>query len=262
MFEHLARQMCESMGMDPDEYVVNPKHNPFLDTVANPELICQHRVKRWALFVDPILTLFKEIRTPPAGVYNTVCADHRERNLARDLWPGMIDVFLSNAIQVPQKVSNPIPVLQDWVGGISRRQQGVLILALRGPDGFRKEHDCKDVIRTMRACVMNSGREGRPMELGQVYATDKFMRMDLIATPATWNPTKRKFLDAIDEYNTHFNMHFLHAAAVLGFNHPLDDVRKRWLDFYREGCDVLHVNPEPEEQMRHRLRDGLRDGDR
>ena len=56
-------------------------------------------------------------------------------------------------------------VLQDWVQECSLRQQGVLVIALRGPDGVRKEDAAKPLVRTMRGLVMNAGRTGKPMEL-------------------------------------------------------------------------------------------------
>lgn len=152
-------------------------------------------------------------------------------------------------------------VLQDWVMELPLRQQGVLILALRGPDGTRKESEAKPIIRTLRACTMNSGREGRPMDLGQRFVGDAFMRMDLIANPVSWQATMDGFYSSIDEHNIHFLQHLLHAAAVLGFNHPTEEVAWCWLAFYHRGVEKLHMLPESKEQFTYRLRDGDRGQD-
>ena len=101
--------------------------------------------------------------------------------------------------------------------GISLRQQGVLILALRGPDGLTKESGCKNIIRSLRACVMNSGREGKPMGNGLSWRNDPFMRMDLVVYPRhrkkSWEEATQAFLQDIDTYNLHFFQHLIHAAA-------------------------------------------------
>jgi hypothetical protein len=167
--------------------------------------------------------------------------------------------LMMNEIMKPAaNTSSAIPVLQDWVGQITRRQQGVLILGLRGPDGFYKEHPCKDTLRSFRACVMNSGIDGKPMDLDQHYEHDLFMRMDLLASADLWDQTQARFYSRWDEYNSHFILHFLHAAAVLGFHHPIPVVRERWHHFYLKGCKKAHMNPESREQFEHRLRDGDR----
>lgn len=138
------------------------------------------------------------------------------------------------------------------------RQQGVAILALRGPDGMRKESDAKPVMRTLRACIMNSGREGVPMKLGQAFEGDNFMRMDLIGNETVWDMVCNGFFGNIDELPLHFYQHLIHAAAVVGFNHPIPIVAQRWLAFYHRGVDRLHMKPETREEFVFRLRDGDR----
>lgn len=150
-------------------------------------------------------------------------------------------------------------VIQDWIHEIPLRQQGVLLIALRGPDGMRKESPAKPIIRTLRGCAMNTGRYGVPMPLGEFFPDDRFMRMDLIADQHLWGDAVDNFFGSIDELNVHFLQHLLHAAAVLGFNHPIPIVRQRWLDFYHRGVDKLHMKPETEAEFVHRLRNGKRD---
>jgi len=152
-------------------------------------------------------------------------------------------------------------VLQDWMHNIPLRQQGVIILALRGPDGVRKESPAKAILRSLRACVMNSGRKGVPMERHEVFDGDSFMRMDLICDNKLWAQALRDFYSSIDEYNIHFFQHLIHAAAAVGINHPDEQVRGNWWDFYTFGCHKLHVTPETKAQFTHRLRDGRREAE-
>jgi hypothetical protein len=151
-----------------------------------------------------------------------------------------------------------ISIIQEWMNEVPLRQQGVIILALRGPDGVRKEHPAKAVIRSLRGCVMNSGRLGKPMERGETFDGDAFMRMDLICDNEKWAKTLQDFYSSIDEYNLHFFQHLIHAAAALGINHPDEQVRGNWWDFYTFGCHKLHVTPETKEEFVYRLRNGRR----
>ena len=150
-------------------------------------------------------------------------------------------------------------VVQDWVQDLPLRQQGVLLLALRGPDGARKESPSKPIIRSMRALALNSGRLGVPMEKGETFEGDAFMRNDLNYDSQAWAEASDAFFASIDELPLHFYQHFIHAAAVIGFNYPVPIVRKHWLDFYHRAADKLHFNPETAEQFAYRLRDGRRE---
>lgn len=149
-------------------------------------------------------------------------------------------------------------VVQDWVTDLPLRQQGVLLLALRGPDGARKESPSKPIIRSMRALALNSGRLGVPMEPGETFKGDAFMRNDLNYDNAAWDEASDAFFASIDELPLHFYQHFIHAAAVIGFNYPVPAVRQNWLNFYHRAADKLHFNPETAEQFAYRLRDGVR----
>lgn len=151
-------------------------------------------------------------------------------------------------------------VLQSWTANISLRQQGVLILALRGPDGAAKEDVAKPIIRALRAVVMNSGREGSPMTMGLVWRDDPFMQTVLIGAPTDepWNTAMDTFYKSIDQYNIHFLQHLWHAFAVVGVNHEDENIRRRCWNFYLRGVHALHMRPEGPGELVHRLRDGIR----
>src|SRR6266566_1754632 len=148
-------------------------------------------------------------------------------------------------------------VLQDWVMKLPLRQQGVLILALRGQDGVRKESATKPIVRSLRACVMVSGREGHPMGVGQKFDDDSFMRMDLISQLDLWKKASNEFFASMDELNLHYFQHLIHAALICS-QHPDSLIGRNWYSFYLAAVQKLHLVPETLYQMIYRLRDGKR----
>lgn len=150
------------------------------------------------------------------------------------------------------------PVLQDWVLRMSLRQQGVVILALRGPDGVRKEDPAKPIVRTLRALVMVTGRHGVAMAPGVIWRDDQFMSTLYINDDDSWGATVNAFADNWDSYNVHFLQHLRHAFAVVGIHYPHEPYRKRCWDFYTWSTEKTHDHPETKEEIMHRLRDGAR----
>ncbi len=153
-----------------------------------------------------------------------------------------------------------VSVLQDWTQKISTRQQGVLIIALRGPDGVRKEDPAKPIVRTLRGMVMNAGRTGGPVG-DEVWTDDPFMTMQWIKDEYKWTGATKNFFDQWDAYNVHFLQHLAHAYAVAGIHYIDDPIRRRAWKFYERCCRKLHMNPETPGNVVHRLRDGIREED-
>lgn len=158
-------------------------------------------------------------------------------------------------------VNTPKFVLQDWVGGISLRQQGVLIIALRGPDGVRKEDPAKPIVRTMRGLVMNAGRTGKPMEPDTAWSDDPFMTIYFIGNSLRWETATKEFFNQWDAYNVHFLQHLAHAYAVCGMHYPDQSIRVQAWSFYDRCCRKLHMHAETPQEVAYRLRDGLRGED-
>lgn len=154
-------------------------------------------------------------------------------------------------------------VLQEWVQKIPLREQGVLVLALRGPDGHRKEAGAKNVVRALRGCVMVTGATGQPLLPGANLPDDSFMQMYRIGhvEESPWNEAALEFFRAWDEYNVHFLFHLAHAALILGVRHPESRIATRWHAFYHRCCAKCHVSPETPEQMIYRLKDGHKPDD-
>ena len=144
-------------------------------------------------------------------------------------------------------------VLQEWVHDLSFMQQSVLIAAVRGPDGIRKDHVVKVLLRWFRRCFL-------------ISAFDKKAILDPYAKgggsftgPLSLDKDIRDYIDIylrhIDELPHHFQLHFMHAAEILGYKHPHDDIRRFWNDFYLAIVKDAHLYPESEEQMDYRLGD-------
>lgn len=144
-------------------------------------------------------------------------------------------------------------VFPDWMSGIPMQQQSVLVLAARGPDGIRKHHPCKDVVRAYRACVLKAAYYGRELRIGE--KADTFMCMEAFASGEAWGRAVKAFFDTVDELPHHYYMHLAHGAQILARHHPHAFVRGRWASFYRLCADDAHMNPELEDQMDRRLSD-------
>jgi hypothetical protein len=47
----------------------------------------------------------------------------------------------------------------------------------------------------------------------------------------------------------------MHGAQILGYKHPDERFRERWLGFYLRAVEEFHLQPETETQMDTRLGD-------
>ena len=144
-------------------------------------------------------------------------------------------------------------VFPHWMADLPMQQQSVLVLALRGPDGIRKHHPCKDVVRAYRGSVLMAAKFGRSLDFGE--AADTFMSMDKIAVPPEWEAAMRAFFEHIDELPHHYIAHLMHGAHILACHHPSRALKDRWRWFYRCAVDDAHLLPEPDEVMNERLGD-------
>lgn len=134
-------------------------------------------------------------------------------------------------------------VLQDWVMELGLRHQGVLLTAIRGPDGAPKEDNAKALIRVYRSLILNA-HCGDPRKSGSYI---EYAEPDEVLKRMT---ALRK---SLDHYNHHFIMHLVHCVEIIGYKHPDPSVRSTWWAFYLLLCKGLHVNPETEEELDSRL---------
>jgi len=146
-----------------------------------------------------------------------------------------------------------VKVVQDWCNEISLAEQGVLLLALRGPDGCSKESVAKKLTRALRGAVMVGAHpKGYDVFMGDHSGLPPVMYTGKENDSYWWFEI---FLNDHDQYPHHWLMHLVHAAEVLGYRHPDNNVRMHWLKFYTDMCDTFHMTPETEAEMTARLRE-------
>ena len=139
-----------------------------------------------------------------------------------------------------------VSILRPWVASLTLQAQGVLLSALRGPDGAHKDGPAKAIGRAMRATLVHNAKEVGPDD---VYMGDGTG----MCTPGEVD----LFFEGVDAFPLHWYHHFVHAAEIVGRTHPNDEIRQFWSAFYDRAVDGLHLAPEPVDVMLTRLR---RDG--
>lgn len=144
-------------------------------------------------------------------------------------------------------------VFPDWLLQLPLQQQSVLILACRGPDGINKFHPTKRILRAYRASILKQARTGRMTRVGE--EGDSFMSLDDFHSDAYWENNCQVFFAQSDDLPHHYYMHLMHGTEVLAYKHPDAIFRYRWLSFYTDCCNDLHLFPENEKQMDMRLND-------
>jgi hypothetical protein len=132
--------------------------------------------------------------------------------------------------------------LRDWVEEIPWMQQGVLFSAIRSADGIPHEDNSKIIVRGYRNVVLKPAHNIGSF-LGKIPTQEKLQE------------AMENFVHGFGQYNTHFVLHLVHGAEIIGYQHPDDKISETWGDFYSEMCRAMHVNPETKEQMNKRLKD-------
>lgn len=174
------------------------------------------------------------------------------------------------------------PCQQDWVVQLPWMQQSVLFAAVRAPDGIRKDHPIKVVMRWYRRCVLMCSFEGEalldPFTLGGGSFTGPFTAEHasefLLTNDANFSevqdwwdkatmPERCSIFDRIrlvylrhvDELPHHFQLHLMHAAEIIGYEHSEPWIAEWWRTFYLMIVNDAHLFPESREQMNERLSD-------
>ncbi|WP_218280273.1 hypothetical protein [Verrucomicrobium spinosum] len=144
-------------------------------------------------------------------------------------------------------------VVQEWPSKLPMMQQTVLLCALRGPDGLRKESPAKAVLRAYRRVILLSAMDG--LVLADAYVPGGGSFTGPCSHPDRLQGAMRDFIRGVDEMPHHFLMHFIHAVEIVGYKHPDPLVAGEWGAFYTALCKGLHMNEETMEQLDHRLGD-------
>lgn len=152
-------------------------------------------------------------------------------------------------------------VTQEWTHGLTLMQQTVLLTAVRGPDGVAKYHPVKFMLRWFRRCTLLNSLTKAVMKTPYEFGGGSF-------TGPSYAPTTREhdwyepmdnvfadYLKSLDELPHHFQLHFMHAAEIIGYKHPDTTIRIWWLHVYDELARDMHLTSETEETMDKRLGD-------
>lgn len=153
-------------------------------------------------------------------------------------------------------------VLQPWVESLTMMQQSVLLAAIRGPDGQPKYGGgAKMLLRWFRRCVLLSAMDGAVLEDPIVPNGGSFTGPSLDGEDDAdpWEDRMQvhvnDYLRQVDMLPHHYQLHFMHAAEILGYKHPAHRTRHFWYSLYIRLVHDLHLWPETEEQMDSRLGD-------
>jgi hypothetical protein len=123
--------------------------------------------------------------------------------------------------------------------------QGVLVSATRGCDGLTKEDPSKPLVREFRLVLL---RNAKPLDA----INGKKMFMDPLDDDR-FNLFANELIKSMDHYPMHFLTHFMFACEIVGYKHPDDDTRFRWLALYEMIVHALHLHQEPEAELDKRL---------
>lgn len=137
----------------------------------------------------------------------------------------------------------PTGVLQEWVVKLGLRQQGVLLTVVRGCDMVPKEDVSKDLTRAICGVLLNThcaNPEESSSYIQHVGSDEMTRRMN-------------NFADSFDHYPTHFVLHVVHVAEVIGYYHPAAHWSVVFRAFYKTMCHRMHMKPETQEELVYRL---------
>ncbi len=138
-------------------------------------------------------------------------------------------------------------------------QQTVLLTAIRGPDGLPKYGSVKMLLRWYRRCVLLSAMDGKVLPNPHDNNGGSFTGPSLGVPIENWesgmDTHADQYLRELDAIHHHFQMHFMHAAEILGYKHPDERVRAWWYRLYQRLVNDMHVHAESEDEMDSRLGD-------
>jgi hypothetical protein len=132
-------------------------------------------------------------------------------------------------------------IIKPWVAELGLRHQGVLVSAIRGPDGIPREDPIKTLVRIYRGHVLRAF-------CGDVKKATSYM---VPFNEEVFESASRQVLKNLDHYNLHFFLHFTHAIEIMGYYSKYE--RDSWLWLYENICRKMHINSETKEQLDLRL---------
>ena len=118
-------------------------------------------------------------------------------------------------------------VMLPWTMSLSIMMQTVLISAIRGPDGVRKDHPVKRLMRFYRRSVLRLAFGGG--QVNSPYTPGGGSFTGPIEPVFTMEQIGNGYIDYMDELPHHFTMHMIQAARIVGNFHDDVHVGVFWL---------------------------------
>lgn len=151
------------------------------------------------------------------------------------------------------------PVTQEWTWELPMMQQTVLLTAVRGPDGLPKYGCVKMLLRWFRRCTLLSAMDGRVLDNPHDNNGGSFTGPSIPHKTDWWeselDAIVDEYLRTLDAIPHHFQLHFMHAAEIVGYKHPNERVRRWWYALYVRLVNDMHVHPETVDELNERLGD-------
>lgn len=129
-------------------------------------------------------------------------------------------------------------VVQEWVGNLPLKLQTAMLCAIRGCDGVPREDAVKTIARGIRKMILLPSRP-------RVIESGGFMSFDL----KDMKECVEIICGDLAKYPTHYTHHLYLACEVLGYFHPVADVRKEFLNAYTSMVKELNLWPETKDQL-------------
>ena len=151
------------------------------------------------------------------------------------------------------------PVTQSWTHSLAMMQQTVLLTAVRGPDGLPKYGCVKMLLRWFRRCTLLSAMDGKVLLNPYDNNGGSFTGPSLPVPHEPWEDVMEEvtseYLRTLDAIPHHFQLHFMHAAEIVGYKHPDERIQNWWRELYFRLVNDMHLKPEFEDEMDERLGD-------
>lgn len=151
------------------------------------------------------------------------------------------------------------PVTQPWTHALPMMQQTVLLTAVRGPDGLPKYAGVKMLLRWFRRCTLLSAMDGRALTNPYDNNGGSFTGPSFPVPHEPWEEMMEEvvsdYLRTLDAIPHHFQLHFMHAAEIVGYKHPNQRIQAWWRELYFRLVNDMHLKPEFEDEMDERLGD-------
>ena len=150
--------------------------------------------------------------------------------------------------------------MQEWTSELPVMQQTVLLTAIRGPDGMQKYCAIKYLLRWYRRCILISALDKKVLADPFDINGGSFTGPSVDDRPdGEWEHPMEAIVDEylkdLDGIPHHFQLHFMHAAEIIGYKHPDGRIKTWWRHVYFRLVHDMHVHPETEEEMDSRLGD-------